>query len=67
MTFPNVLICGHQGFFTEEALHEIANCTLRNMQDFMLQKECKHLLIKQEDQTQRPDGSKGHREPVRTV
>lgn len=35
MTFPNVIICGHQAFFTEEALTEIADCTLRNLDDFM--------------------------------
>ena len=30
-TFPNVLITGHQGFFTEEALEEIANTTIDNI------------------------------------
>lgn len=33
-TFPNVLITGHQGFFTREALGEIATVTLNNIQDF---------------------------------
>lgn len=28
MSFPNVLVTGHQAFFTEEALTEIAFCTL---------------------------------------
>ena len=45
MTFPNVIICGHQAFFTEEALTEIAECTLRNMDDFMKRVPCKHSLI----------------------
>ncbi len=31
LTFPNVLITGHQGFFTQEALAEIANTTLDNI------------------------------------
>lgn len=31
LTFPNVLITGHQGFFTEEALIEIAQTTLNNI------------------------------------
>lgn len=31
MTFPNVLITSHQGFFTREALHEIAVTTLNNL------------------------------------
>ena len=30
-TFPNVLITGHQGFFTQEALNEIAVTTLNNI------------------------------------
>ena len=30
-TFPNVLITGHQGFFTYEALNEIAGATLKNI------------------------------------
>lgn len=34
MTFPNVLVTGHQGFFTVEALQEIAAITLRNLVDF---------------------------------
>lgn len=32
--FPNVLITGHQGFFTHEALTEIAQTTLQNLQMF---------------------------------
>ncbi|GAB2789363.1 2-hydroxyacid dehydrogenase [Halomonas shantousis] len=31
VTFPNVLITGHQGFFTREALTEIAEVTLDNL------------------------------------
>lgn len=34
LTFPNVLITAHQGFFTREALEEITTTTLRNMSDF---------------------------------
>jgi D-lactate dehydrogenase len=34
MTFPNVLITAHQGFFTEEALTQIAETTLRNLAQF---------------------------------
>lgn len=34
ITFPNVLITSHQGFFTEEALQEIAVTTLQNLTDF---------------------------------
>lgn len=34
MTFPNVLITAHQGFFTEEALAAIAETTLANARAF---------------------------------
>lgn len=34
LTFPNVLITGHQAFFTENALKNIANTTLANITDF---------------------------------
>ena len=34
MSFPNVLITSHQGFFTKEALDEIALTTLKNLTDF---------------------------------
>jgi D-lactate dehydrogenase len=32
LTFPNVLITGHQAFLTQEALHNIATTTLDNIQ-----------------------------------
>lgn len=34
MTFPNVLITGHQAFLTQEALRNIADTTLRNVSEF---------------------------------
>jgi D-lactate dehydrogenase len=34
LTFPNVVITGHQGFFTEEALRAIAETTLANISAF---------------------------------
>lgn len=34
LTFPNVLITGHQAFFTHEALSAIANTTLANISAF---------------------------------
>jgi len=34
LSFPNVLITAHQGFFTEEALTQIAQTTLQNMDAF---------------------------------
>lgn len=47
MTFPNVIICGHQAFFTEEALTEISECTLRNFEDFIEGRPCKNSLVKE--------------------
>lgn len=34
LTFPNVVITGHQAFFTKEALKDIAETTLKNITDF---------------------------------
>lgn len=34
MSFPNVLITAHQGFFTNEALEQITTTTLKNIEDF---------------------------------
>lgn len=58
MTFPNVIVTGHQAFFTHEALHEIAECTLRNLQEFVKSGTAANSLTKE-------DKEKPH--PVRTV
>jgi D-lactate dehydrogenase len=34
LTFPNVIVTGHQAFFTREALSAIAQTTLQNIADF---------------------------------
>ena len=34
LTFPNVIVTSHQGFFTREALEQIARTTLGNVRDF---------------------------------
>ena len=34
LTFPNVLVTGHQGFFTQEALRNIADTTIGNIESF---------------------------------
>lgn len=34
MTFPNVIVCGHQAFVTEEGMTEIVECTMRNLGAF---------------------------------
>ena len=40
LTFPNVLITGHQGFFTKEALENIARTTLQNISQFERDGRC---------------------------
>lgn len=34
LSFPNVLVTGHQGFFTEDALRNIADTTLKSITEF---------------------------------
>ncbi len=34
LTFPNVIITSHQGFFTVEAIHNIAETTLQNLRQY---------------------------------
>lgn len=45
MTFPNVLITGHQAFFTKEALQHIAETTLENVRDFATKSIKKENLV----------------------
>lgn len=40
LTFPNVVITGHQAFFTREALSRIAETTLSNITDFEQGRAC---------------------------
>ena len=40
LTFPNVVITGHQAFFTSEALSGIATTTLANLTDYEQGKAC---------------------------
>ncbi|CAN6656484.1 hypothetical protein TRVA0_029S00408 [Trichomonascus vanleenenianus] len=47
MTFPNVIVCGHQAFFTHEALTEIAETTLSNMYSYVTKKPSKNSLVRQ--------------------
>jgi len=45
MTFPNVLVTGHQGFFTQEALSEIAEVTLSNLSCLANNIPCGNALV----------------------
>ena len=40
LTFPNVVITGHQAFFTREALNAIAETTLANIDDIAAGRRC---------------------------
>lgn len=62
MTFPNVIVCGHQAFFTVDALAEIAEGTLRNLEDFVEGRPCKNALIKEGDESARRESL-----PVRNI
>ena len=42
LTFPNVIITGHQGFFTKNALRNIAETTLQNISEYEQSGECKN-------------------------
>lgn len=45
MMYPNVLITAHQGFFTKEALSQIAQTTLTNIYNFTLGKISNEVLV----------------------
>ena len=45
MGFPNVLITAHQGFFTEEALTQIAQTTLENINDFAAARPLQYRVV----------------------
>lgn len=44
LTFPNVIVTGHQGFFTTEALQNIATTTLQNISACTLENGCQNLV-----------------------
>ncbi len=44
VTFPNVLITGHQGYFTEDALRNIAQTSLANVRAIELGQACENEL-----------------------
>lgn len=45
LSFPNVLITSHQGFFTQEALAEIAKTTLDNVDEFEAGKIIRNIVV----------------------
>lgn len=44
LTFPNVLVTGHQAFFTREAVTAIARTTLQNATDFERSGQCENAV-----------------------
>ena len=42
LSFNNVMVTSHQGFFTQEALQSIAATTLENIRDFFVEKKLPH-------------------------
>ncbi len=48
LTFPNVVVTGHQAYFTREALTHIAETTIRNVADFLAGKTNENLLVAKE-------------------
>ncbi|TDN57336.1 hypothetical protein C8D83_11713, partial [Halothiobacillus neapolitanus] len=44
MTFPNVLVTAHQGFFTREAIDAIAKITLNNLKQVEAAEPCPNQL-----------------------
>lgn len=50
LTFPNVLITGHQAFFTREAMETIARTAIKNIDDFAAGRTNKN-IVKPEDVT----------------
>lgn len=47
LTFPNVMVTGHQGFFTREALASIARTTVQNIEDFSRSGQCVNAVLTQ--------------------
>ena len=44
LTFPNVLVTGHQAFLTDHALHKIAHTTLHSLTEFDKSGTCTHCV-----------------------
>ncbi len=45
LTFPNVIVTGHQAFFTAEALRDIAETTLANVTDIEAERDCPNQVL----------------------
>ncbi len=45
LTFPNVIVTGHQAYFTRDALRNIADTTLANISDFEQGRTCSNIIL----------------------
>jgi len=45
LTFPNVIVTGHQAYFTKEALTHIAETTIKNVKDFLANRTNENVLV----------------------
>jgi D-lactate dehydrogenase len=45
LTFPNVIVTGHQAFFTKEAIQNIAETTLSGFTEFAEKGVCKNAIV----------------------
>lgn len=48
LTFPNVLVTGHQAFLTDRALRNIAEATLQNLTDLAETGRCENVVVLKE-------------------
>ena len=48
LTFPNVLVTGHQAFLTDRALRNIAETTLQNLTDLAETGQCENVVVLKE-------------------
>ncbi len=48
LTFPNVIVTGHQAYFTKEALTHIAETTIKNVEDFLANRSNENVLVASE-------------------
>ncbi|QUI31333.1 2-hydroxyacid dehydrogenase [Streptomyces alfalfae] len=45
MTFPNVVVTSHQAYYTEDAVGQIVDTTLRNVQDYVAGRRNENVLV----------------------
>ncbi len=60
LTFPNVLITGHQAFFTKEALTHISETTLSNISDIEAGRPCPNQIKAEASYAVAATASSGH-------